>query len=152
MTRRRPVPLVALIAGLLGCGGGTDAATFLADGFAVLDAWVRPSPPGADEAAVYVTVENREARDDRLIGAESERCTVLTPHVTEITDDIARMSEADDDQLGLRVGERVTMEPNGIHLMCLGLLDPLEDGERIDVVLRFAEHEPIVVPVTVEQR
>jgi periplasmic copper chaperone A len=152
--RWRPPLLAALVAlgGPIGAGCGGDEAAVDTDGFAVLDAWVRPSPPGVDEAAVYVTVENRDAPDDRLIGAESDRCMLMSPHVTEIDDDIARMSEADEDRLGLGVGERVTMEPNGVHLMCLGLSAPLEEGERIEVVLRFAAHAPVVVPVTVEQR
>jgi copper(I)-binding protein len=148
--RRLVLAAVSLIAPSA-CGG--NDAVVESDGLAVLDAWSRPTPPTVDEAAFYVTVENRDAPDDRLIGAESPACTVLTPHVTELTDDdVARMSEADADQLGLRAGEVVEMSPNGMHLMCLGLVAPLEDGDEVDVVLRFADHDPITVPVAIEQR
>lgn len=142
------------VALLVGCGGGSPATNdvLVEDGLAVVDAWVRPTPPSLDDAAFYVTIENRDAPDDRLVGASSDRCTLVTPHATVVTDDIARMSEVDDDLLGLRPGERVTMEPNGVHLMCLGLVDPLVEGEVVDIVLRFAGHDPITVPVVVEQR
>ena len=76
MTRRRSALVV--VAGLLtapACGSSDESpAAIVSDGFAVVDAWTRPSPPGVSEAAIYVTVENRDAPDDRLIGSSSDRC------------------------------------------------------------------------------
>lgn len=145
--------LLVLAACAGGDDGGGDAALVVSDGMAVLDAWTRPSPPTVDEAAIYVTVENRDAPDDRLIGASSDRCVVVTPHLTEFDDDqVARMTEAEADQLGLGAGERVEMTPIGMHLMCLGLTEPFVDGERFALTLRFSEHTPIPVEVQVEQR
>lgn len=144
---------VAVLLVTAGCGGGDGDALLVDDGLAVVDAWTRPSPPAVDEAALYVTIENRDAPADRLIGAESERCVVVTPHLTELDeDDVARMSEAGTDQLGLGAGEAVEMSPNGLHLMCLGLSAPLDEGERLPLTLRFAVHAPISVDVSVEQR
>lgn len=140
------------LVGLVACGGGDDPAIVESGGLAVLDAWVRPTPPTVSDAAFYVTIENRDAPDDRLIGAGSDACTLVTPHVTEISDDVASMDEAGDDQLGLRSGESVVMSPNGLHLMCLGLVRPLAAGDEVEVELRFAEHAPIAVPLVVEQR
>lgn len=140
------------------CGGADDSggpgtALVNADGLVVTDAWTRPSPPGVDEAAIYITVENDDAPDDRLIGASSDRCTVVSPHLTRFDDNnIVTMTKADDDQLGLTRGEQVTMEPNGLHLMCLGLVDEFAAGERFTLTLRFSEHAPVDTPVTVEQR
>ena len=148
---RLALVLVGAVA-MSACGGATDALVD-ADGLAVVDAWTRPSPPTVDEAAIYVTVENRDAPDDRLIAAESDRCVVVTPHLTELDeDDVARMSEADADQLGLAAGQRVEMSPTGLHLMCLGLTEQLAEGDRFDLTLRFAEHTPVTVEVRVEQR
>jgi copper(I)-binding protein len=143
-----------VVAALAACGGdgGTEEVLVESDGIVVLDAWARPTPSGTDESAFYVTIENRDGPDDRLIGAESDRCLVVTPHLTDIVDDVASMSEAPGDRLGLASGDRVEMEPLGLHLMCLGLDDPLVTGDRPTVSLRFAEHEPIDVALTVEQR
>ena len=154
-----PALLGAAVLALAACAGGDDGggdaagALVVADGMAVLDAWTRPSPPTVDEAAIYVTVENRDAPDDRLIGASSDRCVVVTPHLTEFGDDqVARMTEAEADQLGLGAGERVEMTPLGMHLMCLGLADPFVDGERFALTLLFSDHAPIPVEVQVEHR
>lgn len=145
-----------LLAFAAGCGGGGDTgdAIVVSDGLAVVDAWVRPTPTGVNEAAVYITIENRDAPTDRLIGVSSDRCMVMTPHLTVITDEIASMTEtdADDDQLALEVGGAVEMEPNGLHAMCLGLADPFELGQRFDVVLQFSDHDPVQTPVVVEDR
>lgn len=154
---KTPALVGAALLALAGCGAGGDGgrgdALVVSDGMAVLDAWTRPSPPTVDEAAIYVTVENRDAPDDRLIGASSDRCVVVTPHLTEFDDDqVARMTEAEADQLGLGTGERVEMTPIGMHLMCLGLAEPFVDGERFALTLRFSEHAPIPVEVQVEQR
>lgn len=142
-------------AGCAGDGTSGDApveAVVEVDGIAVVDAWARPTPAGVDEAAFYVTIENRAAPDDRLIGAESDRCVVVTPHATEIVDDVASMGAAPGDRLDLARGERVAMEPLGLHLMCLGLSEPFAPGDEPTVSLRFAEHAPIEVTVTIEQR
>lgn len=156
MNRPALVGTALLAVAACGGGGGDDGgggALVVSDGMAVLDAWTRPSPPTVDEAAIYVTVENRDAPDDRLVGASSDRCVVVTPHLTEFDDDqVARMTEADADQLGLGAGERVEMTPIGMHLMCLGLTDPLVDGDRFAITLQFSEHTPITVDVQVEQR
>ena len=151
--------MVALLGLAAGCGSGDDAGdsdgdVVVVDGFAVIDAWAPPTPTGVAEAAIYITVENRNAPDDRLIGVSSERCMVMTPHLTVISDDIASMTEADedDDVLSLAAGDRVVMEPNGLHAMCLGLDEPLVVGDEFDVVVQFSAHDPIVAAVTVRPR
>ena len=154
---RAPVPLAVLLVTLVaGCGsgdGGGDAVV-VSDGLAVVDAWVRPTPAGVNEAAIYITIENRDAPQDRLIAMSSDRCMVMTPHLTVISDEIASMTEAvaDEDQLALEVGGGVEMKPNGLHVMCLGLADPFELGDRFDVVLQFSDHDPVRTPVVVADR
>lgn len=145
---------VLFTAGCGGDGGDADGSLIISsDGIAVLDAWVRPTPPTADEAAFYVTIENRSAPPTAVIGASSPDCMVVLPHATTFTDDdIASMGEALDQELSLDEGERVTMEPNGLHLMCLGLAEPLAVGSTVEVALELSGREPVVVDVTVEQR
>jgi copper(I)-binding protein len=125
----------------------------MVDGFAVSAAWTRPTPPGRAEAAIYVTIENRGSDDDRLIGSESDRCMVMHPHLTSIGDDgVASMVTADGDQLALPRSGSLQLVPNGLHLMCLGLAEPLVVGDTFEIELRFSVHEPLTVPVVVDQR
>lgn len=152
---RRTARVAASLVLVVGaCGGDDDDVVVLADGMAVVDAWARPTPTGARDAAVYVTVENRNAPADRLIGASSARCMVMAPHLTVIDDDIASMSQADAeaDLLALLPGGRVEMNPNDLHFMCLGLTTPLVLGDRFDIVLQFHAHDPVTVSVEVADR
>jgi copper(I)-binding protein len=147
------VTTVAATLGLASCSGGDGAdAEVVIDGIAVHDAWVRPTPPGGDEAAIYVTVGNETDAASAILGASSSRCMVVVPHTTTIDDGIASMGEALDAELALSAGGRVEMEPNGLHLMCLGLDDPLQAGEQFDITLDLAGRDPIDVTVDVEQR
>lgn len=113
---------------------------------------MRPTPPGIDEAALYLTVVNDSDSADRLLSAESAGCMVVTPHLTEIDDGVSRMTESGGDELDMAPGDRLVMEPHALHLMCLGLVSPLAVGEQLPVTLRFAHAGEMSVDVIVERR
>ena len=125
------------------CGG---------EGMTVSDAWTRPSPPGADEAAIYMVVKNDSGGRDRLLAASSPSCVVVTPHLTGIGDGVARMRESGLDELDLDPGSTLVMEPNAMHLMCLGLRGALKDGEVLELDLEFREAGSIRVHALTDQR
>jgi copper(I)-binding protein len=137
---------------LAACGDEDLPAIASDDGIAVVDAWGRPTPPNADEAAFYVTIRNDDAPDTSVIAASSPACMVILPHATTFDDDVASMGAALDEQLALPNGSTITMEPNGLHLMCLGLAEPLDAGSTVPVSIEFSGRAPIEVAVTVEQR
>jgi len=145
------VACLALFGG--GCGGDDEPALLVDDGVAVVDAWVRPSPPTVDDAAFYISLELRDGADTALLGATSDRCLVIQPHATAIDDaGVASMGEALDEQLRVTADHDLEMEPNGTHLMCLGLTEALSEGEEIVVTIDLDGHDPIDVPVSVESR
>lgn len=78
---------------------------------------------------------------------------VVTPHATTIADEgVASMGRALDDQLALPVGAIVAMAPTGLHLMCLGLAEPLVAGGSIELTIGLVGRVPLAVSVAVEQR
>lgn len=153
LTRSPAVLVIAAACIAVSCSGSeaTDSEVVV-DGIAVIDAWVRPTPPGSDEAAIYVTIGNRTDGDSAVLGAASPQCLTIVPHATSIDDGIASMGVALDDQLALPSEGRVVMEPNGLHLMCLGLVEPLQTGDEFEVTIDLAGREPIDLTVTVDQR
>ena len=56
-------------------------------------------------------------------------------HATVHDGDVARMRKVEPLHVG--AGERVVLEPGGMHLMLMGLRKPLAEGERIPLVLEF---------------
>jgi len=158
-TTRRIGSAAIVAVALVACGGddssqSTSGAVVVTDGVEVVDAWVRPSPPAVESAAFYVTLRLAEgAAATALLEATSDRCAVVVPHASTVADDgVVTMDAALDEQLRLTTEHDIVMGPTGLHLMCLGLVEPLTTGEIVDVELRLAEHDAVVVPVSVERR
>jgi copper(I)-binding protein len=151
----RPAVCAALVA-LAACGsdsGSGDLAEIVADGIAVRDAWTRPTPATASEAAIYLEIENVDAPGDELLGGRSENCVTVQAHRTTVDDNgVARMSEAAEGELEISAGGSLVLAPNGLHLMCTGLSAPFDEGDTAEVTLVFLHHDPVTVPVAVEQR
>jgi len=99
-----------------------------------------------------MVVKNDSGSQDRLLSASSPSCLVVTPHLTEIVDGVARMRESGLDELDLDPGSTLVMEPNAMHLMCLGLTGALEAGEVLEIALEFREAGTIRVHALIDQR
>lgn len=145
----------ALAALTIGCGGGGDdggSGAGRSDGIAVVDAWARPSPATVTDAAVYVSMANAGGVDDEIVAMASERCVSVIPHVTSFDDDgVASMNDVGD-ALSLPAGDAIEMEPNGLHLMCLGIDAPFVVGETFPIDIEFSRQGLVSAPVVVEDR
>lgn len=73
-------------------------------------------------------------------------------HETNIDEGVMSMNDVDEFGLVIEAGRSITMEPNGLHLMCLGTDSPLVEGDRVSVSLEFASGVSIEGTVVVEQR
>lgn len=122
-------------------GGGT---------IEVSDAWARPSPGVADTAAFYVSLVNQGDVDDVLIGAESDRCADAQLHETVMEEGTMSMSHLP--SIVLTAGSDLEMAPAGIHIMCMGVTEPLAVGESVSITLTFEELGELTVSAPVEDR
>ncbi len=110
--------------------------------------WARATVAGQTVAAGYLTIRNKGAGADRLVGAESAAAQRVEMHVTTIDRDVARMREVK--SFELLPGATLRLAPGGNHLMLLGLKRPLKTGERIPVTLRFERAGELGVEFAVE--
>jgi copper(I)-binding protein len=101
----------------------------------ISDAWSRATPPGAKVAAGYLTIRNKSAAVDRLVGASSLAAARVETHVTEKQGEVMRMREVK----GYEVPAKGSFElkPGGAHLMLVDVRRPFKEGDRIPLVLRF---------------
>lgn len=111
------------------------AATAAGEDMKLERAWARATPPGTRVAAAYLVIDNRDPRSDRLLSASSPLAERVEVHATVHDGEVARMRKVD--PLHVAAGERLVLEPGGMHLMLMGLRKPLAEGERIPVVLEF---------------
>jgi copper(I)-binding protein len=97
-------------------------------------AWSRPTPPGVAVGVGYLVLVNTGAAD-RLLRASSPRAGAVEFHESKLDHGIERMRELD--AVPLPAGGRVAFAPGGLHLMLMGLRQPLVTGERVPLVLEF---------------
>ena len=137
MNRRLLLPALLLLAS---CAPQGDP------GIELSDAWARPTL-GQAPGAVYLTIDNKGAADDRLIGASTDQAAMAMVHQTELIEGIARMRMAN--EINVPAGEQIKMVPGGTHLMLEGLRAPLQVGDKFDLVLRFRQSGDKKVNVSV---
>lgn len=141
MTRFRAVFAVTSVALVLtACGGG--------DSVSVEDAWGRPSPMEASNAAFYMQITGG-GDDDTVVSASSEVCSVTELHETMMDDGVMSMEERPDG-FPIPAGETVSLEPGGLHVMCIGA-DTLEVGDEVTVDLEFVEAGTVSVVAEIRE-
>jgi copper(I)-binding protein len=103
----------------------------------VLDrAWARATPAGAKVAGGYLTIENKGATPDKLMGGTSRAAGKVEVHETAMNNGVATMRPVKDG-VSIPPGQTVTLAPGGYHLMLTDLKGPLKKGDKLVVTLVF---------------
>jgi len=109
-----------------------------------------PKPPKlAKAAAGYMALANNGDTDDRLVAIETKAAKSAQIHNVESGDDgIARMVHVP--VLDLPAGETILFEQGSLHVMLMGLEQPLNEGDMIPVTLVFEHAGPVEVEFMVD--
>jgi copper(I)-binding protein len=111
--------------------------------------WSRATPPTAPTGAGYLSVKNTGTTPDRLVSVSSPAAGTVQVHDMKMDGSVMRMRELDG-PLEIKPGETVTLAPGGMHLMMMGLKEPLTQGERLPLTLVFEKAGKIDVELAVE--
>lgn len=117
-------------------------------GIKVVDAWAKASLAGTTNGAAFVTVSNGTDKADRIVGAESPVAAKTELHTHLMNDGVMKMRPVE--AVDLPAGETAKMEPGGLHVMLLGLTEPLTEGATFPVTLILENAGPIQAEVTVK--
>lgn len=112
----------------------------------VSGAWARATPPGVSVGAAYLTITGGP-ESDRLLGANTDRASMVQLHTVEESNGVAAMRQVDG--VPVPAGGQVVLAPGGTHIMLMGLSKPLVAGETFPLQLRFENAGEQVVQVTV---
>ncbi len=113
----------------------------------VENAWIPQPPPGTDVAAAYFTLHNAGHTEAVLVGVSSPVAANAMVHESMVMQGQSMMMPVE--RLTIRPGETVTLKPNGMHVMLNSVRKPLQVGERVALVLRFANGEELHVSAQV---
>lgn len=141
----RPAALFSAIAALTAaCSGETgDTAAQSAmnhacagDGVVVSDAWMRPARTGQPTGAAYLMLCNGAETDDALLGASFEGADAAELHMTNMSAD-GMTSMKHSTEIAIPAGETAMLEPEGAHIMLIGMNEALEPGDEALITLTF---------------
>lgn len=113
----------------------------------IADAYAREMPPGAVNSVVYLTVKNTSNRSVVLAHVASDRAARVLIHQNTLQDDMMRMRPVS--QLEIAAHSQFSFTPGGYHLMVMDLPQPLQAGQKLDLIFQFKEGPVIKVTVPV---
>jgi copper(I)-binding protein len=138
---------LSLVALLAFCSGVAAAHDLKVKELTIGHPWAAPTPGGVRNGAVYVTLINDGKTPDRLLKASSPLAASAMLHANIKEGDIVRMRHVE--SIEIAAGKTVELKPGGIHIMLMGLTQPLKEGDTIPMTLTFANEGEVAVEVMV---
>jgi copper(I)-binding protein len=125
------------------------AAEFRIGNLVIVDPVVRATLGGAKVGTGYLTIPNRGADPDRLLGGESQSAARVEVHATERQGDVVRMRER---ETGLTIPANceVRLSAGGEHLMFNELKGPFRLGQPVTATLIFERAGRVPITFSVE--
>ncbi|MFZ3035455.1 MAG: copper chaperone PCu(A)C [Parvibaculum sp.] len=136
----------ALVGACLMGASGVEAQDYMAGQIEIAQPWARPST--VNTGAAYFRLTNTGASDDVLISVASDVAARVELHSMTMDGNIMRMRK--EDSLPLPAGKSVSIEPGGLHIMLIGLKQPLVEGETFPMHLTFEKAGGIDITVHVQ--
>lgn len=124
-------------------------ATAQAQGILVKDAWIRGVPPSATTTAAFMTIQNTGLDEMVMTSAACEIAEMVQIHTMEQVGEIMKMKELS--ELSVPANGQTVLAPKGYHIMLIGLLRPISEGEAIPLSLNFADGTKVSVDAVVRK-
>ena len=103
----------------------------------VSDAYVQANVPGSDNTIAYMTLQNPADSDIKIVAAATDVAASAELHSHVIKNDRMQMRQVDSISVDAR--GKVSLNPNGYHLMLIGLHKRIKPQEEVAVQLIFAD-------------
>ena len=139
---------IGVIAMLSSLAAPVCAEEVKAGDLVITQAWSRATPGGAKIGGAYLTIENKGATADRLIGGSADIAGKIEVHEMTMKDGVMTMRPLDKG-LSIEPGKTVKLAPGGYHLMMFDLKSPLKQGEKLPVTLDFERAGKVKVTLDV---
>ncbi|TLP64782.1 MULTISPECIES: copper chaperone PCu(A)C [Pseudomonas] len=101
----------------------------------VSDAWVRASVPHQQSTGAFMTLT--ASTDSKLVGVASSVAKTVQVHEMTMNGDVMGMREVK--AVDLPAGKPVKLDPNGYHVMLMGLNQQVKEGEQVPLSLTIED-------------
>jgi copper(I)-binding protein len=146
---RQAAYLITVLLLSLYLGGEAHAQSAPASTVVVEQPWARATPKGAKTGAAYMTLRNNGASVDRLMSATTPVADQVQLHKVTEDNGVSRMREVHN--VELEPGAKIVFKPGEMHMMLVGLKQPLVEGQALPLTLQFERAGNIEVTVPIEK-
>jgi len=144
----KPISLVFALAASLFASGAL-AQQYKLGALEIDHPWSRATPKGAKIGAGYVRIKNTGSTADRLLGGSFADAGKVEVHQMTMDQGVMKMRPVAGG-VEIKPGETLELNPDGMHLMFIGLKQPLKKGEQVAGTLEFEKSGSVQVGYTVE--
>lgn len=112
----------------------------------IQDAWVRPTNPGQEVGAAYMTFTSKQ--DMSLVSVEADVTKSVEIHSMKMENGVMEMRMLD--TLPLKAGVPYKLMPGGFHFMLFDLKKPLTAGELVNFTLTFKNNKNVTFKQSIQ--
>jgi copper(I)-binding protein len=113
----------------------------------IVKPWSRPLPAVSKNGAVYMTLMNKGGAPDRLVSVTTPAAKNAELHNHIMQDGLMKMRPVE--AVEIVPGTPSVLKPGGLHVMLMGLTEPLVDGNSYPLTLNFERSGSIEVKVMI---
>ncbi|CAG1008035.1 hypothetical protein BURK2_03684 [Burkholderiales bacterium] len=97
--------------------------------------WVRGTVEGQKATGAFMDL--KAEKDLKLLGASSPAAKTVEIHAMEMKEGVMKMFAVP--KLDLPAGKTVRLAPGGYHIMLIGLVEPLKNGQSVPLTLTLED-------------
>jgi copper(I)-binding protein len=139
----KPILVPALLAILWSAGALADSA------ISVAEPQVRLVPPGTPNTGAFMVIRNGGDKDIRLVTAESPAAKSVELHTVIEEGGMKKMRPVP--SIAIKAKSETALKPGDYHVMLIGLVKPLQEGEEVPLTLTFDDGSTQSVTAPVRQ-
>jgi copper(I)-binding protein len=109
-------------------------------------AWARPTVAGQSAGGAFLKITGG-ASADRLVAVSAPVAKATELHTMKMEGNVMRMHAVPG--IDVPAGQAVELKPGGLHVMFMGLSEPLKAGATFPLTLRFEKAGEVKVDVKV---
>ncbi|PWC53831.1 hypothetical protein TSO221_09915 [Azospirillum sp. TSO22-1] len=137
------------LAAVLAVAAGTALAHgYKAGAVEIEHPWARATAGTAQNGAAYMVLTGHGKDADRLVSVSTPVADKAELHLHMMDNGVMKMRPVD--AIEVMPGSPTTLAPGGLHIMLLGLKQPLVKGKAFPLTLTFEKGGPVTVEVDVQ--
>ncbi|WP_354625415.1 copper chaperone PCu(A)C [Psychromonas sp. MME2] len=123
--------------------------TLLANTLTVDNAYVRATPPHAQNSAAFMVISNSSEQNINLVSASSDIAERVELHTHIMQDGLMKMRQVA--KIEVPAKQQAILQPGGLHIMFIGLKEDLKENKSVIVKLLFDNGEEMTINAPIKK-